>query len=146
MTYDELYTYTKDLRVLYVEDEELVRKSTLSFLENYFISIDVCEDGQEGLEKYHKSSEEKTPYDIVLSDIHMPYLNGLQMTKKIKLNNPDQIIVFISAHNDREVLLEAINLGVYYYLLKPLDLEEFSKVISVVAKNITTSTSRDKTS
>jgi len=136
MTFDELYAYTKGLRILYVEDEVLVRKSTLSFLENYFEDIDVGKDGKEGLDKYYQNLKTQTPFDIVLTDIHMPYLSGLEMAEVIKSTSPEQVIVFISAHNDREHLLEAIQLGINYYLLKPLDLDEFSKLISTVAKDI----------
>ena len=133
MTFDEVYAYTQHLSVLYVEDEEGIRKSTIRLLENYFENIDVAEDGREGLE-YYKNSLEKRPYDIVFSDINMPHLNGLEMLKSIRDLKDDQTFVLLSAHHEKGYSLEADKMGVDYFLLKPITLDEFSKVLYDSAK------------
>ena len=135
MTFDKVYEYTQHLSLLYVEDEEKLRQSTLSLLENYFRCIDVAKDGREGLEHYKEALKDK-PYDIVLSDINMPYLNGLEMLKEIRTLSEDQIVIFLSAHHERDYLFEAIKLGVSNFLLKPVNLNELSKTLFRSAQSI----------
>jgi len=134
MTYDELFRHTKKLKVLYVEDEPLVREATLSFLENYFTSIEVCRDGQAGFRKYEQNLDTDSSYDIVLTDIRMPILSGVEMAKAIKQINEEQIIVFITAQKDKDFFLKATTLEVDYCLFKPLELDEFIKVIEDIIK------------
>ncbi len=135
MTFDEVYAYTQHLSVLYVEDEKEIRKSTIHLLENYFENIDVAEDGSKGLE-YYKESLKKKPYDIVISDITMPNLNGVDMIEKIRALKNDQTVAFLSAHHDKEYLLEASKIGVDHFILKPINLDAFSKVLYDCAKQV----------
>ncbi|PHR55884.1 MAG: hypothetical protein COA44_09600 [Arcobacter sp.] len=136
MTYEKLFEYTHNLSVLFVEDEASIRESTKHLLENYFHKVDTCKDGEEGLLKYKEGVKTKKLYDIVLSDINMPFLNGIEMISKIKEINSEQNVVFLSAHNDKEFLLEAIRLGISYYLLKPIILADLEKVLFTISKNI----------
>jgi len=134
MTFDEVYAYTQDLSVLYVEDEEDVRKSIVRLLENYYGTIDVATDGREGLE-YFKDALQTKPYDIVLSDINMPHLNGLEMLREIRTLKDDQTVVFLSAHHEKGYVAEASKMGVDYFIHKPINLDEFTKVLYDSAKH-----------
>ena len=135
MTFDDVYYYTKKLTVLYVEDEADVRGSTCRLLENYFARVDVAENGQLGLERYNMMLDKKR-YDLVISDVNMPHLNGLEMSRLIRNRYAEQVIILITAHNDTHFLLDAIKLGINAYILKPIDLDELSKVFFQSAKNI----------
>jgi len=118
-------------RVLYVEDDEVIRTQTVNFLARFFNHIDVAEDGQMGLEKY-KSSE----YDIVVTDINMPHMNGIEMIEKIKELNEDQIILVTSAYNDAENLLNLINLHIMRFVLKPFDFKKFLVVLYKIVEEL----------
>ena len=70
----------KNLRVLYVEDSEIVRESTCDRLDQYFDAFDIATNGEDGLQKYKQFYEEHhTFYDIVITDINMPKMNGIEM-------------------------------------------------------------------
>ncbi|SFV62924.1 diguanylate cyclase (GGDEF domain) [hydrothermal vent metagenome] len=107
-----------DITILYVEDETNVREMLTRFLQRFCRELYVAKDGQEGLELY----KEHHP-DIVISDIRMPRMNGLEMVKAIKTIEHTQLVLLLSAHSDSEFLYQAINLGVDGYILKPIDLE-----------------------
>jgi len=107
-----------DITILYVEDETNVREMLTRFLQRFCRELYVAKDGQEGLELY----KEHHP-DIVISDIRMPRMNGLEMVKAIKAIEHTQLVLLLSAHSDSEFLYQAINLGVDGYILKPIDLE-----------------------
>lgn len=134
MKFDEVYAYTQDLRVLYVEDEEEVRRTIRCLLENYYRTIDVAKDGREGLE-FYKDALQMKPYDIVLSDINMPHLSGIEMLKEIKALKDDQTFVFLSAHHEKGYVIEASKMGVEYFIHKPINLDELTKVIYDSAKH-----------
>jgi len=76
----------------------------------------------------------ETSYDFIVTDINMPVMNGVKMVQEIKKENPHQIIIVISAHDEARYLLELINLGVEHFVLKPLDLKLFLAVIEKTVK------------
>ena len=116
----KLKEYGSIYHVLYVEDDELIRSQTLTFLKRFFSDVDVAEDGVSGLEKYKKFE-----YDIVITDINMPNMNGIEMIEKIKEIDESQIVLVTSAHNDSENLLRLINLNIMRFVLKPFDFKQF---------------------
>jgi len=107
-----------NISILYVEDETNIREMLTRFLQRFCKELYVAKDGQEGLELY----KEHHP-DIVISDIRMPKMNGLDMSRAIKEIKHSQLILLLSAHSDSEFLYEAINIGVDAYILKPVDLD-----------------------
>ncbi|WP_457748381.1 diguanylate cyclase [Sulfurimonas sp.] len=108
----------RSVSILYVEDEENVRAMLSRFLQRFCQKLYVAKDGQEGLELYKKHNP-----DIIISDIKMPKMSGLEMIKEIKQINPSQLVLLLSAHSDSEYLFDAINLNVDGYILKPVDLD-----------------------
>ena len=107
-----------NISILYVEDEENVRAMLSRFLQRFCSEVYIAQDGREGIELYKKHKP-----DIVMSDIKMPKMNGLEMIKEIKNLNHEQLVLLLSAHSDSEYLIEAINLNVDGYVLKPIDLD-----------------------
>jgi len=78
-----LKSVTKGITLLYVEDEDELRYAVERYLKKIFDHVSIASNGQEGLELYQKEQ-----YDIIITDIQMPYMNGLEMAKKIKKINP----------------------------------------------------------
>ena len=124
-----LKKYAQRLSILYVEDDELLNQSVTKYLEKLFERVDVAYNGEEGLEKYKKFT-----YDIVLTDIKMPKLNGLEMLKEIKDINKEQEVVILSAHTETDFFLTAIHDGVSDYIIKPIDYEQMNDVLYKVSK------------
>jgi len=116
---------TKDMKILYVEDNKESRDAMLSLLHEFFNDIVVAVDGEDGLKKFTQSK-----FDLVFTDINMPKMNGLEMSRQIKEIDVGIPIVVISAHTDTDLLLESIDLGIDKYLLKPIDAEQFTTTIS----------------
>ena len=100
----KLFEFAKTLKVLYVEDNEQARESTVSLLSNIFSNIEVGVDGKDGLEKF---KEQK--FDLVITDINMPIMNGLEMIEEIKKIDKDIPVIIISAHSENNYLLKAIS-------------------------------------
>lgn len=132
-----LEEYCQDISILFVEDDESIKKETTELLKEIFTCVDIASDGEEGLQKYKEyfNINEKH-YDIVLSDIKMPKIDGLELTKLLYKENPDQKIIVLSAYSDTKYLLEFVNIGISHFLVKPLDYDEFITVIFNITKEI----------
>lgn len=122
-TNDEL----KQISLLYVEDDESIRTQVSHYLSRKVGCLWTANDGLQGLEMF----KAKQP-DIVVSDIMMPVMNGLEMVSAIKEVSPETPIIFTTAFNDANYLSEAIKLHVDNYVLKPVDLAE---LISAIKKS-----------
>lgn len=130
LNFKMLQQVSKDLSMLYVEDDISLREKTTVVFKNLFQHVDVAEDGVEGLELYNEFYENEAKYyDIVVSDIQMPRLDGIGLTKEIYNINKKQKIIIISAYNDKEYLIELINLGVDVFMQKPLSSENLLQVL-----------------
>jgi PAS domain S-box-containing protein len=130
-TIDQLIMWSKDLRVLYVEDDISLREEVSIFLSDIFKVVDLAENGKEGLEKLAQSS-----YHIVISDIRMPVMDGIEMIEKIKELYPEQAVLVTSAHNEIEYLVKLINLGVDNFITKPLRSEQIFKVLHKIVEQV----------
>ncbi|WP_419777897.1 GGDEF domain-containing response regulator [Malaciobacter marinus] len=108
----------KNIKVLYVEDENDVREFTGKTIKAIVKEIIIAADGKEGLEKFN----EHLDVDLIVTDINMPKMGGLEMCAQIKQINPAIPIVITSAHNDPNFLKKAIDVGVSAYAMKPIDL------------------------
>ena len=108
--------FLRSLSVLYVEDDAEVRGQLARFLERRVKRLVVAENGRLGLEAFLADH-----HDIVITDIKMPEMDGLQMAEHIKAASRDIPIIVITAYSDRDYLLRAIELGVDRYVTKPID-------------------------
>ncbi|WP_294966567.1 response regulator [Sulfurimonas sp.] len=133
MSFQTLKKISKNLNILYVEDDSALRKSTMRTLIKLFKVVDLAVDGKEGLALYNDFFlENNSYYDIVISDIHMPYLDGIAMSKEIFKINKKQKIIIISAYSDKKYLIDLINIGVESFMQKPLVLEEIFETLDRV--------------
>ncbi len=111
--------------ILIIDDDPLIRKTLAAHFsseEDYEITL--AEDGREGLQKY----EENSP-DLVILDIRLPDINGLEVLRKIKEINEKAHIIIITAYDDMKTTVEAIKSGAFEYLVKPLDYVELDLTI-----------------
>ena len=132
-----LLEYTQKLDILYVEDETDLQNTTLEFLSLYFKSVDVAENGEEGLKKYLSYfTTHSTYYDLVITDIKMPVMNGLTMSKNILQKNDTQAIIIITAYNEVDFLSQAIDIGINAFIHKPVNMNELLKVFYKTAQAI----------
>ena len=109
----EILKYTKNLSILFVEDHDELRKNTSEILKSFFHTVHSAKDGKVALEKYNEYYELNSKYyDIILSDIQMPNINGVELTSKLYKINPSQLLIILSAHDDSKYLMPLINLGI----------------------------------
>ena len=133
----ELLSYTKDLSVLFVEDHEDTRENTSEILRNFFHTVDSVENGEVGLKQYKNYYDYNSKhYDIVLSDIYMPRMNGVSLVEYIYGINSKQKVLILSAYDDSKYLLPLINLGIEQFIQKPIDYQDLLQSLLNVSKNI----------
>ena len=122
--------FFNDIKVLLVEDDKEINHKMQSILSKYFKYIDIAYDGEEGLKKAKQND-----YDIVISDIMMPCLDGIEMIKKIKqFKNPKFII--ISAYTDKEFFIKLIEVGIHGYLIKPISSKQLLLTLKKIIEEI----------
>lgn len=117
----------KNITILYAEDEKDLREVTHQILKGFTKKQYVAQNGQEGLELFKKYEKE---IDLIITDVNMPILNGLDMVKEIKKINLNIPIIVATAFSNKEYLLEAIDIGVDKYVLKPIDIAKLLQVMS----------------
>ncbi len=120
-----------DLKLLYVEDNEEARKSTLALFEDFFENITVGVDGADGFEKFKNDS-----FDLIFTDINMPKMDGLEMAKNIREIDNDIPIVVVSAHQETDFLTNSIKIKIDDYLFKPLNIDQFANILNKVCLSI----------
>ena len=124
---------TAKIKLLYVEDNKQAREPTVELFSEFFETIVVGVDGIDGLEKFNSNT-----IDLVITDINMPKLNGLEMIAAIRKKSPEIPVLLFSAYSEIEYFKRSIELGVDGYLLKPIDIDQFFKLISKILKTMET--------
>ncbi|RXK01393.1 response regulator transcription factor [Halarcobacter ebronensis] len=114
----------EDIKVLIVEDDEIARENAVEYLQDYFSNIFEASNALDALKIY----ETKKP-DIIISDIQMPRLNGLEFIKRVRQKDKKVQIIVLTAFCDKEYLLKAIELQLVKYLIKPINEYEFDMAI-----------------
>ncbi|OHD92326.1 MAG: hypothetical protein A2552_08625, partial [Sulfuricurvum sp. RIFOXYD2_FULL_44_160] len=125
--------HTKLLTVLYVEDEYEIREKMVKILEMLYASVFVAKDGEEGLNIYHNN---RTRIDLIIADITMPHMDGLEMIEEIRRDDPEIQAIIITAHNEPEYFVKAINTGIDNFIVKPVEMQQLMNVLSKSAKNV----------
>lgn len=125
----EVKEFIKSLNILYVEDEVQAREISTKIFNRFFNNVDACENGLEGYLKFQQKHIQNEKYDLIISDINMPKMDGIEMIEKIREIDQDVPVIFVTARNESNVLLKAIQLNVVNYLIKPMEIDEINKVI-----------------
>jgi len=128
---DEIIKYSKHLKLLYVEDNPDAREMTAMIFEDFFDDIVMAVDGEDGFRKFQENN-----FDLIITDINMPKLNGLDMIEKIREINENISILVLSAHNEDDFFIRSIKFSIDGYLLKPIDIDQFTNIINkIIEKN-----------
>jgi two-component system NtrC family response regulator len=109
---------SNDARILFVDDEESQRRAIGGFIEKKGMHVKTCPDGASALELIRNE-----PWDIVLSDLKMPGMSGLELLKEAKKLVPDLIFILFTAYGTVEGAVEAMKLGAFDFITKPVDLD-----------------------
>ncbi|NLC27715.1 MAG: GGDEF domain-containing response regulator [Campylobacteraceae bacterium] len=134
MNIEEIVKISSKLTVLYAEDDISLRAETGVLFEELFKEVIYASDGEEALEKYIAN---KDSIDLLITDIKMPKMNGIELIEIVKEIDDSLSIVIISAHNETEYFIDSIRTGVCGYILKPLNYEQFLNTIGKVSRVIT---------
>ncbi len=133
----ELIKFSRTLNILYVEDNISLRKETADMFDDFFNKITISVDGKDGYEKYKKYFEINNKYfDLIVTDINMPNLDGIEMSKLILSLNSKQPILIVSAHNESDKLQELINIGISRFIHKPIILKDFIEIMIDISDDI----------
>lgn len=120
-----------DISLLYVEDDKVTSEQVSRILQRIVTELHVAENGSDGLAIYRKHHP-----DIILTDIMMPVLNGLEMSREIRKLNRESQIIMLTAYSDTEYLLECIALGVNQYVQKPVDCSHLASAIETCSNYV----------
>ena len=120
-----------NLELLYVEDDMSVQESMSKYLKKLFSKVAVAPDGAAGLQLYKQKS-----FHIVITDISMPKMNGLEMLKQIRAINSEQIVLITSAYTNPEYMIESIKMSVDGYIVKPFDYEQLNFELFKITQKI----------
>jgi len=123
-------------RVLLVEDEDVARKTLAFYLNTIFDEVVVAHDGQEGFSLLKQNYDENKTFDLVLTDLKMPNVDGMDMIEEILKIIPDQRFIIVSAHKNEEDLLKLINLRVLGYFVKPLNIDNMMEMLQKAKKEV----------
>jgi DNA-binding NtrC family response regulator len=110
--------------ILIVEDEETLASSLKRVFARDGYSVDIAEDAEKGLELIEKNS-----YDVIITDIILPGISGIELLRKIKEKEPDQLVIIITAYASVETAVEALRAGAYDYVIKPIIHQEIKQIV-----------------
>lgn len=121
----------KNYTLLYAEDESLVQEKMAEYFESYFHSVYCATDGEEVLQLHRCYSP-----DVVILDINMPKINGLEVARRIRHEDIHTRIVMLTAHSEKEILLQATEINMSKYLIKPVSPNDLKSALDKVASEL----------
>ena len=116
------------IKLLLVEDESATRKGLMKHIKWHELGVDVVEEAKDGIDGL-EAARRMQP-DIVISDIRMPGMNGIDFTAAVREEFPACKIIFLSGHSDKEYLKAAIRINAVSYVEKPINVDELREVIA----------------
>ncbi len=112
-------------RILVVDDEENTRMALTRLLSREGYDVKTASNGSEALSQIRSQ-----PVELIITDLNMPVMNGLSFLRELNREYPSSNVIMITAYGEVESYLEALNLGAFEYLNKPVKLDELKKVMS----------------
>ncbi|MCF6206861.1 MAG: response regulator transcription factor [Sulfurovum sp.] len=125
------HTKIEDITILIAEDEKKLLDSMVEYLQIFFAHVYAVEDGESAYVEYNRLRP-----DIIIADIHMPHLDGLSLIRKIRCQDKQTRIIITTAHSDKEKLLDAIELNLVKYLIKPVQSDKLKQLLFNVVEEI----------
>ena len=121
----------KQFNILYAEDELPLQKSMVDYLKRHFNKVYVAENGKVALAKYKIFKP-----DVLMLDIDMPYIDGLEVAKEVRKTNADIPILMFTAYDDKDKLMKAIELNLCTYMMKPVDPFKFQEALQKIGEKL----------
>lgn len=125
----------KDIRILAVDDCATIQTMMVACLNELgFENITLADDGEEAINLVSKRLKDGTPFELIISDIRMPNMNGIDFLKLVRgaMNNKEVPFLMVSAENDQATVLDAISNGVDQYIIKPFDSKQLAEKLEKV--------------
>lgn len=124
------------MSLLFVEDDAIIRAEMVEMFEDIFSEVVVADDGMEGLEQYQAFYRRRQRYpSLVFTDMSMPRLSGLEMSKRIVEISPGQPIVVMTAHREEDIIIDFLGHGIAHVLFKPLNLDQLYRTLGTVSQS-----------
>ena len=123
-------------RVLLVEDEELARKTLAFYLNTIFDEVVLASDGSVALDILKNNLQKENLFDLIITDLNMPNVNGMQMIDEILKIVPNQRFIVVSAYKNEEDLLKLINLRISGYFVKPLNIDNMMEMLQKAKEEV----------
>ena len=121
----------KNIKILYVEDDDITRENGIEYLQNYFENIYEANNAITALKLY-----ERVKPNIIITDIQMPKLNGLEFVKRVRQKDKKVQVIIITAFSDKDYLFKAIELQLVKYLIKPIKEKELEEALFLCVEAI----------
>lgn len=118
------------MNILFIDDEISIIRTLQNILKPLNYKCDVFDNPTEGIEAYKTNH-----YDVVVTDVRMPGIDGIKILKSVKNHNPKARVILISAYPDINGTKDVLNNGAYALLRKPLNLKEFIKLLQMIEEN-----------
>ena len=124
-------TANQNIRILIADDDKVIADILKDLLSNQERTVEICYDGQEAADKIQQGG-----FDLVMADLVMPKMGGLEVLKYAKNINPDVIVIIVTGYASLETAVTAIKEGAYDYIIKPCKLDEIRIVIDRATEKI----------
>lgn len=128
-------SFLKTLNVLYIEDSVATRTQFAMMLSKLFNKVVIADDGQEGIEKFIANKNDDFEINLIISDINMPKMNGIELLEKIREICDDIPFIITTAYTETELLLQAIKFKATDYIIKPIKTKNLINTVQKVCQN-----------
>lgn len=126
---EDINSFMKNLKILFIEDDEVTRNQFKKVLGKVFIDMKLESNGLDGFLNFQEQHLKNNNYDLIISDIDMPKMNGIEMVEKIREIDTNIPVIFITAKTSANILFKSIQIGISGFIPKPLNVNTLIKEI-----------------
>ena len=127
--------YKSDIKILCIEDEHHAALKLLKILSKHYKNIVLAKNGEEALDIYRDCYLENKPIDLIISDVNMPKIDGIELIERIREFDENLPFIYVSARLELDILLKLVKLDIVNFITKPIDVDELLKSINKVILN-----------
>jgi DNA-binding response OmpR family regulator len=124
--------YKKTINIMYIEDDTLATSKLKNILEKYYNKIIIASNGEDAFEKMKNEPK----IDLIISDINMPKMDGLEFLEELRKDNSNMPFVFVTARDEPDKMLKAIQLDINNYVLKPINLQNLLSILDKIVDKL----------
>ena len=124
--------YKKTINIMYIEDDTLATSKLKNILEKYYNKVIIASNGEDAFEKMKNEPK----IDLIISDINMPKMDGLEFLEELRKDNSNMPFVFVTARDEPDKMLKAIQLDINNYVLKPINLQNLLSILDKIVDKL----------